>query len=297
MSRNTGIIAAGMAGLAGQVVDIAKGGIEHDRREQLLRATKEAELEKTRAIEELKREFGQRDRTEMATDIGVRTEGILAQQQADRLNNFYSKDGSISQLRPEDISDEEKFMVQPTDADRAAARRRAATEGGWLGPKDEALAEGRIAAQEGQNNRLEKRLDSQERQTAERLAAQERIAEQRLQALIAKLEKGGQKGSSADRLTTIVNSMNATIKNLTESDRPKTPEGKAAWQQQMDEAIALRDLATKKLKGRMESDETEVGYPDPAPAPPVQTGVTSRPGSGNGRKDVQDALKLWNNGP
>jgi hypothetical protein len=295
MSRTSGIIAAGMAGMANQVVDIAKGGIEMDRRAQLMELSKAADLEKAHAIEDMKREFSRRDRTEMADDINRRTEGIIANQQADRLNNFYSKDGSTSNLKPEDLSDEEKFMVQPTDADKSAARRRAAAEGGWLSPKDEGMLDARDAALEGQNQRLSNRLDSNERMTRERLESQERIAEERLRAVMEKLEKQGQKGSAADRLTTIVNSMNATIKNLTESDRPKTPEGKQAWQKQMDDAIALRDLATRKLKGRMDSDDPGSGYPDSSPAP-AKPGGTPKAGSGNGRKDVQDALKLWNNG-
>lgn len=75
---------------------------------------------------------------------------------------------------------------------------------------------------------------------------------------------GGLKEKSRDRLTTIVNSANATIKSLNEGSRGKTAEEKAEWKRQMDEAIALRDRATSLLRENIGGSKAS---PDPASTP------------------------------
>lgn len=58
-------------------------------------------------------------------------------------------------------------------------------------------------------------------------------------------------GDKKDRLTTIINSANQTIKSLSESSKGKTPEEKANWQRQMDEAVALRNDAQTMLRSNL----------------------------------------------
>lgn len=91
----------------------------------------------------------------------------------------------------------------------------------------------------------------------------------------ARAENAGKdKGSRQERLTTIVNSSNATIKSLNDGSRGRTPEEKADWQQQMDNAIALRNSANKQLK------ESFVEKESAAPAPATPT-ATTKPNASN----------------
>lgn len=85
------------------------------------------------------------------------------------------------------------------------------------------------------------------------------------------------KASSPERLYSIVNAMNATIKNLTEGGKGNTPEAKAEWQRQYETAVRVRDRASALLDANL----GERGAPPaPAPgAPPAKpaTSAASRP--------------------
>ncbi|MCY1168271.1 hypothetical protein D9M73_82590 [compost metagenome] len=61
-----------------------------------------------------------------------------------------------------------------------------------------------------------------------------------------KAENGG-KGQSPDKLGAIINASNATIKNLNENGKGKTPKAQADWQTQMDNAMKVRARATQLL--------------------------------------------------
>lgn len=92
---------------------------------------------------------------------------------------------------------------------------------------------------------------------------------------LAKAAEGGK--VNAERLTTMVNSANATIKNLMDGSRGRTPEEKAEWQRQYDEAVSLRDRATKLLNQNLDGRAPKPGpapapAPGAAPAPPPPTG-------------------------
>lgn len=77
----------------------------------------------------------------------------------------------------------------------------------------------------------------------------------------AEIESGMFNRKGADRLTTMVNSANTTIKSLQESSKGKTPEAQAEWQRQYDDAVVLRDKAMSLLKGQM--DEKTPPKPKP----------------------------------
>jgi hypothetical protein len=75
--------------------------------------------------------------------------------------------------------------------------------------------------------------------------------------------------NSSEKLTSIINSANATIKSLDESGRGNTPEAKAEWQRQRDDAVAIRDKSITLQKNGLEardkpkSDATSTAMPEP----------------------------------
>lgn len=62
--------------------------------------------------------------------------------------------------------------------------------------------------------------------------------------------------NSSEKLTSMINSANATIKSLTEGSKGNTPEAKAEWQRQYDDAVAVRDKATALQKGSLDARDT-----------------------------------------
>jgi hypothetical protein len=82
----------------------------------------------------------------------------------------------------------------------------------------------------------------------------------------AEIESGMFNRKGADRLTTMVNSANTTIKSLQEGSKGSTPEAKAEWQRQYDDAVVLRDKAMSLLKGQI--DEKAPPKPKPEPDAP-----------------------------
>jgi hypothetical protein len=69
--------------------------------------------------------------------------------------------------------------------------------------------------------------------------------------------------NSSERLTSIVNSANATIKSLMDGGKGATPEAKAEWQKQYDDAVAIRTQATTLQKNAL--DNRDSGKPTPKP--------------------------------
>lgn len=84
----------------------------------------------------------------------------------------------------------------------------------------------------------------------------------------------GGKAPNPERLTTTINSANATIKTLLEGSRGRTPEEKAEWQRQYDAAVQLRDRATSLLKDSLDGRAPK---PSPAPAPGPASSATPAP--------------------
>jgi hypothetical protein len=72
--------------------------------------------------------------------------------------------------------------------------------------------------------------------------------------------------NSSEKLTSVVNAANGTIKSLNESSKGSTPEAKAEWQRQYDDAVAVRDKATALQKGAL-----DVKANPPAPKPEAAT--------------------------
>ena len=69
--------------------------------------------------------------------------------------------------------------------------------------------------------------------------------------------------NSSERLTSIVNSANATIKSLMDGGKGATPEAKAEWQKQYDDAVAIRTQATTLQKNALDNRDSAKPAPKP----------------------------------
>lgn len=96
-----------------------------------------------------------------------------------------------------------------------------------------------------------------------------------IEKIDAEISGGMFNKNSNEKLNSIINSANATIKSLDESGQGSTPEAKADWKRQRDAAVAVRDKATKMqqdglnardegtTKTKVEQPKTEVKMPEP----------------------------------
>ena len=75
--------------------------------------------------------------------------------------------------------------------------------------------------------------------------------------------------NSSERLSSVINSANATIKSLVDGGKGSTKEAQAAWQKSMDDAVAVRDQAQALQRGALEAKN----------APPAPTGAMPEPKS------------------
>lgn len=84
--------------------------------------------------------------------------------------------------------------------------------------------------------------------------------------------------NSSEKLTSIINSANATIKSLDESSKGNTAEAKAEWQRQRDDAVAIRDKAITMQKNGLEARDKPKPEPKPTAKPDAaSTGSVARP--------------------
>lgn len=75
--------------------------------------------------------------------------------------------------------------------------------------------------------------------------------------------------NSSERLSSVINSANATIKSLVDGGKGSTKEAQAAWQKSMDDAVAVRDQAQALQRGALEAKNAPPAPKNPAPAPSV----------------------------
>ena len=106
---------------------------------------------------------------------------------------------------------------------------------------------------------------------------------------LAKLDaKENPKASSPERLYSIVNAMNMTIKNLDDGDKGRTPEAKEEWRRQRDTAVRVRDRAS----GLLDSNLSDRGAPssEARPAAPAKPApykpAAASPGLPAGAKQI-----------
>lgn len=278
-----GIIAGGMGGAAAAVGDITKGYIDTEQRGVLAKQAQDAELAKAKAIEDYRIQSGNANRKQLAGELDSTVDRLTREEQARRLTAFDAKhgDGTVTRT-PDNLSPEARADTPLDDADQARILQKAGLVTGQMDVKDAAANSMRTAALEGQSNRLTQRLDSQESMNQARIDERAREADAKLEHAMQQVKTG----STQDRLTTIVNSSNATLKSLTEAGAPRTPQGKAEWERQVSDAKELRDIANAQLRARLKGETAPPGYTGPSTSP--------RPSSGSARKDVSSALDAWN---
>lgn len=83
-----------------------------------------------------------------------------------------------------------------------------------------------------------------------------------IEKIDAEIQGGMFNKNSSERLTSVINAANGTIKSLNEGGKGNTAETKAAWQKSMDDAVAVRDQAQALQKGALEAKTNP-----PAPKP------------------------------
>jgi len=96
----------------------------------------------------------------------------------------------------------------------------------------------------------------------------------------AEIKGGAFNKNSSEKLTSVINAANATIKSLDESSKGSTPEAKAEWQRQRDDAVAIRDKAITLQKNGLDAREK----PKPEPAPKSDDAALKSKVEGRGMK-------------
>lgn len=87
-----------------------------------------------------------------------------------------------------------------------------------------------------------------------------------IEKIDAEIQGGMFNKNSSERLTSVINSANATIKSLMDGGKGSTPEAKAAWQKSMDDATAVRDQAQALQKSALDNRDTGKTNPPAAKA-------------------------------
>lgn len=83
-----------------------------------------------------------------------------------------------------------------------------------------------------------------------------------IEKIDAEIKGGSLSDKSTEKLSTVINASNATIKSLIDNGKGSTKDSQAAWQKSMDDAVAVRDQALALQRGALEAKK-----PPPAPAP------------------------------
>jgi hypothetical protein len=74
-----------------------------------------------------------------------------------------------------------------------------------------------------------------------------------IEKIDAEISGGMFNKNSSEKLTSVINAANATIKSLDESSKGSTPEAKAEWQRQRDDAVTIRDKAMTLQKNGLDA--------------------------------------------
>jgi hypothetical protein len=101
-----------------------------------------------------------------------------------------------------------------------------------------------------------------------------------IEKIDAEIRGGAFNKNSSEKLTSVINAANATIKSLDESSKGSTPEAKAEWRRQRDDAVAIRDKAITLQKKGLDAREK----PKPEPAPKADDAALKSKVEGRGMK-------------
>jgi hypothetical protein len=99
-----------------------------------------------------------------------------------------------------------------------------------------------------------------------------------IEKIDAEISGGMFNKNSSEKLTSVINAANATIKSLDESSKGSTPEAKAEWQRQRDDAVTIRDKAITLQKNGLDARDK------PKPEPKTDDAVLKNKVEGRGMK-------------
>lgn len=108
-----------------------------------------------------------------------------------------------------------------------------------------------------------------------------KLDQAKIDEIAEKIKTGVLSKEDSDRLTTVIEKANSTIKSLTDNPPGRNPEAKAAWQQQMKDFEALRERARVLLNSQLDKRDP------PTPGKPA-------PGAKKDPSKKRDYRELWN---
>lgn len=115
---------------------------------------------------------------------------------------------------------------------------------------------------EGKTTPLGKSMIDENKAQAGQAGALARKYGKDIEKIDAEIKGGSLSDKSTEKLSTVINASNATIKSLIDNGKGSTKDSQAAWQKSMDDAVAVRDQALALQRGALEAKK-----PPPAPAP------------------------------
>jgi len=242
-----GLIAGVLGGAARGYTQMAEGELKKQQELDLRTQLMEAETEKQLRIDEIKRN---RD----VADIPRKAEATAAAAPI-----LARGDAAAAPIRAEG-----EAAAAPIKArgEAAAAPIRAEGEAAAAPIKARGEAQGQIAktSTPGYTKSLQDETDAKvSRSQKAYYSARVNKMNKEIEKIANDISVGNVSGTSRDRLTTIVNTANDTIKSLNEGSRGRTAEEKAEWKRQMDAAIALRNKATSLLNENLEAPRPSGG--------------------------------------
>ena len=195
-----GVLAGGLAGAGTAAEQVGQSTIDHDNRVSLMQATQQAEADKQMAIAQAQKVLNDQSRTEMAAKINAGAGGILAQGQADKLNNYGSQHqlpaGATGPILPTDntpdnLTPDQRAMVPSSNAERSSALAMSAKQSGYVSGNELASTDASLTRANAIADARMYGADSRAR-SAENVAnigadSRESIAETRAKAAAAKV--------------------------------------------------------------------------------------------------------------
>jgi hypothetical protein len=203
------------------------------------------DVNRAKAVEQAKIDFANQERTNMVSRVDAAAAPIVAQAKTSKLNTFY---GDGSDLKPEDISDEEmnSQTAQLSDAEQSKARTQAA-----ISPKEAAILSGKDAAAETQMTIAQLRMDAINARTQ----AQYETAMAKVEAMLAKNGSKAQTNKEAlsfiDGLRKDVASEAANLKALYTAEIKDKPRAKVA---EIEAAYKPKFAALEKRRAQIQQD-------------------------------------------
>jgi len=273
-----GIIAGGMQGGAAAAQGMAQEGIAADSRTALMKATQDADLARAKALDDYKRQGKNTDRAARAKRVNDAA-GMIDREMQERVADKHKPMNGMGPILPAE-------EVRLSQTQKARNRFAGAAKTGDLAPQTEAsllASEDRLIsaerraekAEDRRDGRLDKAEAGKNQRQDDALDSREEISQKRLDAALA--NGGGAGGAEKERLETLMNTLQTRMSKLQESDRGRTPEAKAQWQRDYDDASDLYRAALQRRKSKFDNAAAPSGgaQVNATPKPPGKVGASA----------------------